>query len=39
MDDEGYESLMSDPEMPSIFQEAGLQGRPQAAESVGETDS
>ena len=38
-DEEGYENLMSDPEMPAIFQDAGLQGRPQAAEPAGETDS
>ena len=39
MDQEGYESLMSDPEMPEIFQAAGLQGRPQAAEPAGQTES
>lgn len=39
MDEEAYGSLLSDPEMPEIFQEAGLQGRPQAAESAGQTDS
>ena len=39
MDEEGYQSLMSDPEMPEIFQEAGLQGRPQAADSAGQTDT
>jgi hypothetical protein len=39
LDEEGYGNLMSDPEMPAIFQEAGLQGRPQAAEHAGETDS
>lgn len=38
-DEEGYNNLMSDPEMPAIFQEAGLQGRPQSAELAGETDS
>jgi hypothetical protein len=38
-DEEGYKNLMSDPEMPAIFQEAGLQGRPQSAEPAGETDS
>ena len=31
-DEEGYERLMSDPEMPAIFQEAGLEGRPEKAE-------
>ena len=31
-DEEGYKNLMSDPEVPAIFQEAGLQGRPEMAE-------
>jgi hypothetical protein len=31
MDENGYNDLMSDPEMPAIFEEAGLQGRPQSA--------
>jgi hypothetical protein len=39
LDEEGYNNLMSDPEMPAIFQEAGLQGRPQSAEFAGKTDS
>lgn len=39
LDEEGYDKLMSDPELPAIFQEAGLQGRPQSAELAGETDS
>jgi hypothetical protein len=39
LDEEGYRSLMSDPDMPAIFQEAGLQGRPQSAEPAGETSS
>ena len=39
MDEGDYKELMSDPDMPAIFQDAGLQGRPQAAESAGETDS
>ena len=39
MDEESYKSLMSDPEMPEVFQAAGLQGRPQAAEPAGETDT
>lgn len=38
-DDEGYSNLMSDPDMPAIFEEAGLQGRPQSATPAGETDS
>jgi hypothetical protein len=33
-DEEGYKNLLSDPEMPAIFQEAGLEGRPQTAELV-----
>ena len=37
-DNEGYENLMSDPEMPAIFQEAGLQGRPESAELAREHD-
>jgi hypothetical protein len=37
-DKEGYENLMSDPEMPAIFQEAGLQSRPQSAELAREHD-
>ena len=30
-DEEGYKKLLSDPEMPAIFQEAGLESRPQTA--------
>ena len=32
LDEEGYKNLLSDPEMPAIFQEAGLEGRPETAE-------
>lgn len=39
MDDADYEGLLSDPEMPAIFQEAGLQGRPEHAELVKELDA
>jgi hypothetical protein len=39
MDEEGMQSLLSDPDMPAIFEEAGLQGRPQTAELVGEYDA
>jgi hypothetical protein len=39
MDEVGYNNLLSDPEMPAIFQEAGLQGRPQAAEFTREVDA
>jgi hypothetical protein len=38
-DEEGYGNLMSDPEVPPIFQEAGLQGRPVKAELAGEHDA
>ena len=38
MDPEAYGSLMSDPDMPPIFEDAGLQGRPQAAEPAGQTE-
>jgi hypothetical protein len=31
-DEEGYKQLVSDPDMPGIFQEAGLQGPPEAVE-------
>jgi hypothetical protein len=35
-DEEGYGDLISDPDMPAIFQEAGLQGPPVKAELVRE---
>jgi hypothetical protein len=38
-DEEGYEKLMSDPDMPAIFESAGLQGRPQRAELVTEVET
>jgi hypothetical protein len=38
-DEEGYKELMSDPEVPAIFQEAGLEGRPEKAELVREHDA
>ena len=38
-DDEGYKGLMSDPDVLAIFQEAGLQGRPENAELVREHDA
>jgi hypothetical protein len=38
-DEEGYKNLVSDPEVPAIFQEAGLQGRPDLAERAGEHDA
>lgn len=38
-DEAGYQKLMSDPDMPGIFQEAGLQGPPTKAEQAGEFDA
>jgi hypothetical protein len=38
-DEEGYNNLLSDPDVPAIFQEAGLQGRPQAAELARQHDA
>jgi hypothetical protein len=38
-DEEGYGSLMSDPEVPAIFQEAGVQGRPEKAELAAEHEA
>ena len=38
-DEDGYAQLMADPDMPAIFQEAGLQGRPQNAELAREHDA
>jgi hypothetical protein len=35
-DEEGYQKLLSDPDMPAIFQEAGVEGRPEKAERAGE---
>jgi hypothetical protein len=38
-DEEGYKKLMSDPDVPAIFQEAGLKGRPEMAEPAGNHDT
>jgi len=38
-DEEGYGKLLADPDMPAIFQEAGLQGRPETAELLREVDA
>ncbi len=38
-DEEGFKNLLSDPEVPAIFQEAGLQGRPQVAEALRQHDA
>jgi hypothetical protein len=37
-DVEGYGKLISDPDIPAIFQKGGLQGRPEKAELAGEHD-
>jgi hypothetical protein len=37
-DEEGYKSLLSDPEVPAIFKEAGLEGMPEMAELAREHD-
>ena len=36
---EGYEKFVADPEVPAIFQEAGLQGPPVKAEAAGQYGS
>jgi hypothetical protein len=38
-DAEGWQSFVSDPEVPAIMQEAGHKGRPQAAEFSGHYDA
>ncbi len=38
-DAEGWKSFVADPEVPSIMQEAGHKGRPQAAEIGGRYDA
>ena len=38
-DAEGWQSFVSDPEVPPIMQEAGHKGRPQAAELGGQYDA
>jgi hypothetical protein len=38
-DEDGYRNLVSDPDMPAIFEEAGLQGRPELAEHAREHDA
>jgi hypothetical protein len=35
-DEEGFQNFVSDPDVPAIFQEGGLQGRPQMAEAARE---
>ena len=38
-DDEGWQRFVSDPDVPAIFQEGGLQERPKAAEFVRSNDA
>jgi hypothetical protein len=38
-DRESFEQFRSDPEVPEIFKEGGLQGRPEPAEPAGELDA
>jgi hypothetical protein len=38
-DEEGFGNFMSDPDMPAIFQEGGVQGRPEKAELVREHEA
>jgi hypothetical protein len=38
-DEQGYKNLLADPEVPAIFQEAGLEGMPETAELAGEHDA
>lgn len=38
-DEQGWQSFISDPDTPAIFQEAGIDGRPKAATLVRSHDS
>jgi len=38
-DESGFQKLLSDPDMPAIFQEAGLQAPPKNIEPAGEFDA
>jgi hypothetical protein len=38
-DEDGYQALLSDPEMPAIFQQAGVEGKPQAAQLARQHDA
>jgi hypothetical protein len=38
-DEQGWQSFVSDPEVPSILKEAGHKGKPQAAQFVGRCDA
>jgi hypothetical protein len=39
LDEAGYKDLLSDPEMPALFQQAGLEGRPETAALVRQHDA
>ncbi len=39
MNESAYQDLLSDPEMPAIFQEAGLLGRPEGVELIKEHEA
>jgi hypothetical protein len=38
-DEEGWQNFVSDPDVPAIFQEGGVKGRPQAVEVGGRYDA
>jgi hypothetical protein len=38
-DEEGWQSFIADPDVPAIFQAAGMDGRPKAAEFLREHDA
>jgi hypothetical protein len=38
-DEQGWQSFVSDPEVPSIMQDAGHRGKPQAAQLAGRCDA
>jgi hypothetical protein len=38
-DEEGFQRFLSDPDVPAIFQEGGVQGRPQPTQLVHEHDA
>ena len=38
-DDAGWQNFISDPDVPAIFQEAGMDGRPKAAEFIRHHDA
>ena len=38
-DEEGWQSFVSDPEVPAIFKKPGTKGKPQAAELGGQYDA